>query len=63
MKLVMLMKMCINETHGTVWVDKNLCDMLPIVTVWKQGDALLSLFFNCALEYDIRRVQIIQDGL
>jgi len=29
----------------------------------KQGDALSPLLFNCALEYAIRRVQVIQDDL
>jgi hypothetical protein len=29
----------------------------------KQGDALSPLFFNFALGYAMRRIQVIQDGL
>ena len=38
-------------------------DILPIKNGLKQRDALLPLLLNFALEYDIRRVQVHQDGL
>ena len=63
MKLVWLTKMCLTETYSRVQVGKNLSDMLPIRNGLKQGDALLSLLFDFALRYTIRRVQVIQDGL
>ena len=57
MKLVRLIKMCLNETYNRVQVGKNLSDMFPIKNDWKQGDALPPLPFNFSLEYTIRRVQ------
>jgi len=62
-KLVWLIKMCLTETYSRVQVGKNLSDMLPIKNGLKQGDALSPLLLNFALEYAIRRVQVIQDGL
>jgi len=37
--------------------------MFPIRNGLIEGDALSPLLFNLALEYAIRRVQVIQDGL
>jgi len=63
MKLVRLIKMCLTETYCRVRVVKNLPDMFPIRNGLKQGDALSPLLFNTALEYAIRRFQVIRDGL
>jgi len=61
MKLVRLIKMRLTDTYNRVWVGKNLCDMFPVRNGLKQGDALSPLLLNFALDYAIRRVQIIQD--
>jgi len=49
MKLVRLIKTCLNETYGRFRVGKNLCDMFLIRNGLKQ-DTLLLLRFNFALE-------------
>jgi hypothetical protein len=41
----------------------HLSDTFPIHNGLQQGDALSPLFFNCALEYAIRKVQEYQMGL
>ena len=51
LRLVMLIKMCLNETYSRVRVDKNLPDMFPIRNGLKQGDALSPLFLNFASVY------------
>ena len=50
MKLVRLIKMCLNETYNRVRVDKNLSDMFPVMNGLKQGDGLSPLLFNFVLE-------------
>jgi hypothetical protein len=63
MKLVILIKTCLIETYRTVRVGKNLSDVFPIRNCWKQGDVLSPLFFNFALKYAFRRVQVNHDAL
>jgi hypothetical protein len=57
MKLVRLIKMCLNETYSKVRIGEHLSDSFPIQNGLKQGDAISTLFFNFALEYAIRKVQ------
>jgi hypothetical protein len=61
MKLVRLIKICLNETYSEVCIGKYLSDNFSIQHSLKQGNALSSLLFNFALEYAI--VQEIQVGL
>jgi hypothetical protein len=56
-KLVRLIKMCLNETYSRVQVGKHLSDMFTLKNGLKKRDALSPLLFNFALEYAIRRVQ------
>jgi len=58
MKLVRLIKQCLNETCSRVRVGKHLSDMFPIKNGLKQRVVLSPLLFNFALEYTIRKLQV-----
>jgi len=63
LKLVRLIKMCLNETCSRVQEGKHLSDVFPIRNGLKPGDALSPLIFILGREYAFRRVQVNQDGL
>jgi hypothetical protein len=60
MKLVRLIKMCLNEMYSKACIGKIFSNNFPIQNGLKQGDALLPLLFNFVLEYAIRKVQVKQ---
>lgn len=63
MKLVLLIKTCLSETHSIFRVGLHLSDILPSRNGLKQSVALSALLFSFALEYGISRVQVNQDRL
>jgi len=61
MKLVRLIKMCLNLWQ--VRVGKHWSDMFSVRNVSKKGDTLSPLLFNFVLEYATGKVQVNQNGL
>ena len=56
-KKIRLIKTCLNDTLSKVRIGNYLSSSFPIETGLKQGDALLPLLFNFALEYAIKKIQ------
>jgi hypothetical protein len=63
MKVLSLIKMCLNETCSIVHIGKHLSDSFPFQNGLKQGDALSPLLFNSASEYAVRKVKEKEVGL
>ena len=63
MKVIWLIKISLNERNSRVWVDKYLSVMFHTKNGLKQGDVLLPILLNFALENVIKRVQVNHDYL
>jgi len=57
MKPGRLIKMCLSDTYSKAHIEKHLSDAFSVQDIFKEGDALLLLILNFALEYAIGKVQ------
>jgi hypothetical protein len=55
--------LCLNEAYSNVRIGKELSEAFPIQNGLKQGNVLLSLLFNFALVYLIRKIQESEEVL
>jgi len=61
MKLIRLIKMCLNKTYSEVHTGKNLPDAFPIQNGLKQERSFIAIAFQLALEYANKKVQENQE--
>jgi hypothetical protein len=57
LKLVRLIKMCLNETYSKVCIGKHSSDKFHTQYGLTQGNALSSLLFNIPLEHAVGKIQ------
>jgi hypothetical protein len=57
MKVLSLIKMCLNETYSKVHTGKHLSEAFLVQIGLKQGETFSPLIFSSALEYAIRKAQ------
>ncbi|KAE9525797.1 hypothetical protein AGLY_014023 [Aphis glycines] len=62
-KLVVLTKMCMEDTQYRVRVEQTMSEPFEVSTGLKQGDSLSPTLFNLALEKAIREMQIETTGI
>jgi hypothetical protein len=63
LKLVRLVKICLNEIYSIVKAGKNLSDEFPFQNGLKEGDALSPLLFSFGVECAIQKIQENQKAL
>jgi hypothetical protein len=63
MKLVRLIKMCLNKTYSKVYIGKHLSDTVSLQNSQKLGNPLSPLLLNFALEYTTKKVEENKKGL
>ena len=63
MKLVRLIKVCLNETFRRVEVGKHTSDMLPVLEWFETWKCFIAIAFQLCFSVCSRMVQVNRDGL